>query len=47
MNSITVPFNRSSLVGKELTYIAEAMLIGQIAFLTQTVNLYYHEWYGR
>jgi len=27
----TIPFNRSSLVGKELTYIAEALLIGQIA----------------
>ena len=26
-----IPFNRSSLVGKELSYIAEAMLIGQIA----------------
>ena len=26
-----IPFNRSSLAGKELTYIAEAMLIGQIA----------------
>jgi len=27
----SIPFNRSSLVGKELSYIAEAMLIGQIA----------------
>jgi dTDP-4-amino-4,6-dideoxygalactose transaminase len=26
-----IPFNRSSLVGKELSYIAEAMLAGQIA----------------
>src|SRR5690349_5800496 len=25
-----IPFNRSSLVGRELQYIAEAMLIGQI-----------------
>lgn len=28
---ITLPFNRSSLQGRELQYIAEAMLIGQIA----------------
>src|SRR5688500_2112912 len=26
-----IPFNRSSLMGRELQYIAEAMLIGQIA----------------
>src|SRR4051794_31891776 len=26
-----IPFNRSSLVGRELQYIAEAMLIGQVA----------------
>ena len=29
--SVTVPFNRSSTVGKELLYIAETLLIGQIA----------------
>jgi len=27
----SIPFNRSSLAGKELSYIAEAMIIGQIA----------------
>src|SRR4051812_969133 len=26
-----IPFNRSSLMGREMQYIAEAMLIGQIA----------------
>jgi len=31
MQECRIPFNRSSLVGKELSYIAEAMLIGQIA----------------
>src|SRR5438105_12391428 len=28
--SLRIPFNRSSLVGREMQYIAEAMLIGQI-----------------
>ena len=31
MNGIRIPFNRSSLVGNEQTYIAQAMKIGQIA----------------
>jgi dTDP-4-amino-4,6-dideoxygalactose transaminase len=31
MTPIRIPFNRSSLIGKEMTYIAEAMRIGQIA----------------
>src|SRR3954462_4426644 len=29
--SVRIPFNRSSLMGREMQYIAEAMLIGQIA----------------
>jgi dTDP-4-amino-4,6-dideoxygalactose transaminase len=31
LSQYRIPFNRSSLVGRELQYIAEAMLIGQIA----------------
>lgn len=31
MDQITIPFNRSTLVGRELNYVAEAMQIGQIA----------------
>jgi len=31
MNPVTIPFNKSSTVGKEFQYIAEAMLGGQIA----------------
>jgi dTDP-4-amino-4,6-dideoxygalactose transaminase len=31
LDQITIPFNRSTLVGRELDYVAEAMRIGQIA----------------
>src|SRR3954447_24050592 len=31
LREITIPFNRSSLMGREMQYIAQAMLIGQIA----------------
>jgi len=30
-DQITIPFNRSTLVGRELDYVAQAMRIGQIA----------------
>src|SRR6266478_493603 len=29
--AVRIPFNRSSLMGREMQYIAQAMLIGQIA----------------
>lgn len=41
-----IPFNRSSLVGRELQYIAEAMLIGQIAG-DQTFSRKCHQWLER
>ena len=31
MNQVSIPFNRSSLVGRELEYIFQAISIGQIA----------------
>src|SRR5439155_26149283 len=31
MNTWRIPFNRSSLIGREQEYIAEAMKIGQVA----------------
>src|SRR3954453_23480653 len=31
LREIAIPFNRSSLMGREMQYIAQAMLIGQIA----------------